>query len=100
MFRLSVTRDGCKQPFTIAGQAVMINRAGGGDEDASRAIPIGHEGNQRRSINLVDRLDRAENRQRQRMTLPKIEIEEVMDEVVGSVFGLRDFLQHDLALAV
>jgi hypothetical protein len=40
------------------------------------------------------------NRQRERMTLPEIFGEEVVDEIVWSIFGLRDFLQHDLALTL
>ena len=33
------------------------------------------------------------------MTLPEIFGEQVVDEIVGSIFGLRYFLQYDLALA-
>src|SRR5260370_5776767 len=32
------------------------------------------------------------------MTLPEVFGEQVVDEIVGSVFGLRDFLQYNLAL--
>jgi hypothetical protein len=34
------------------------------------------------------------------MALPEVEIKQVMDEIVGSILGLRDLLQHDLPLAI
>ena len=34
------------------------------------------------------------------MALPELQVEQVVDEIVGSVLGLRDFLQHHLALAI
>ena len=33
------------------------------------------------------------------MPLPEIQTEEIVDEIVGRVLGLRDLLDHDLALA-
>ena len=34
------------------------------------------------------------------MALPEFQVEKIVDEIVGSVLGLRDFLQHHLALAI
>ena len=34
------------------------------------------------------------------MAFPEIQIEKIVDEIVGSVLGLRDLLQHHLALAI
>jgi len=34
------------------------------------------------------------------MTFPEFLVEQVVNEIVGRVFGLRDFLQDDLALAL
>src|SRR5262249_36868275 len=52
------------------------------------------------TVDAVHRIDGTENRQRQRMTTPEIEREQVVDEVVGRVFRLRDFLEDHLTLAV
>src|SRR5581483_370941 len=58
------------------------------------------ERQQQLAVDRVDSGDLTEDRQCQRMALPELEVEEVVDEVVGRVLGLRDLLEHDLALAV
>ena len=78
----------------------MLDLAGRGDEDAAGAVARRHERGQQFAIDLIHRRDRAENRQRERMALPELFVEEVVDEIVGGVLGLRDFLQNDLALAL
>src|SRR5579864_534874 len=97
---VSIALDRTEQPLTVGGEAFVVDRAGGRDKDAARAITVAHERHQRLAVDRVDGLDRAENRQRERMALPEMKIEEVVDKVVGSVFRLRDFLQHHLALAI
>src|SRR5208282_3549215 len=99
-FDLAVTGDAAEQARTFRGETLVLDLAGGGDKDAAGAVARRHERSQLLVIYFIYRLDRAENRQRERMTFPEIFGEQVVDEIVGSVLGLRDFLQYDLALAL
>ena len=97
---LAVARDAAEQPGAFRGEAFVLDLAGRGDEDAMRAVARRHERHELLAINFVYRRDGAENRQRERMTFPELFVEQVVDEIVGRVFSLRDFLQYDLALAL
>ena len=99
-FDLAVARDAAEQPGAFRGEAFVLDLAGRGDKDPVRAVAFRHERHQLLAIDFIYRRDRSEYRQCERMTLPELLVEQVMDEIVGSILGLRDFLQHDLALAL
>ena len=99
-FDFAVAGDAAEQPRAFRGQAFVLDLARGSDKDAARAVARRHERSQQLAVDFIYRLDRAEDRQRQRMAFPEFLGEQVVDEIVGRVLGLRNFLQHDLALAL
>src|SRR6058998_1668151 len=64
------------------------------DHDAWRHVLLAEVGEHRRAIVTVHRLARAEDRASERMTLPELCGEEVMDQVVGRVLHHLDLLEH------
>src|SRR5580692_12845729 len=74
-FYFAVARDAAEQPGAFRGQPFVLDLAGGGDEDAAGTVARRHERGQQIAIDFIDRLDGAENRQRQRMALPELFVE-------------------------
>ena len=97
---LAVALNRAKQTFALPDQLVVIDLAGRGDKDPLGAITLGHERGHQVAIQRGNRGDAAGNRQRERMAGPDLEVEQVVDIVVGGVFGLRNLLQYHLLLAL
>src|SRR2546422_865793 len=70
------------------------------DHDAWRHVLLAEVGEHRRAIVTVHRLARAEDRASERMALPELCGEEVMDQVVGRVLHHLDLLEHNRLYAL
>src|SRR5208282_6815552 len=66
-FDFAVAGDTAEQPGAFRGQAFVLDLARRSDKNAARAVARRHERHQQLAVDFIYRLDRAENRQRERM---------------------------------
>ena len=78
----------------------MLDRAGGGDDDALRAIARGVEGGELLARDRADDRSRADHRAPERVRSEDGLTEHVEHAVLRVVFVHRDLLEHDLALGL
>src|SRR5690349_18642491 len=78
----------------------MLKMAGGGDNHASRQITVADKADDVFTAKAVDGGDVAADRPAERMVGKEIQIEKIVDVIVGGVLGLRDLLKNDLPLAL
>ena len=78
---------------------IMLDRAGGGDDGGAGAVAAAQIAIDRRPVEGLDALPRAEDRPADRMVRPCGRGEEVEHEVVRRVFDRPDFLDDDVLLS-